>query len=45
MPATAPAPARPRPPVAYDHQALFREPVYADGQPYAEDDGLEEDGD
>lgn len=45
MAATAPAPSRPRPPVAFDHAALFREPVYADGQPYGSDDDLEDDGD
>jgi hypothetical protein len=27
----------PRPPVAYEHGRLFREPVYADGQPYDDD--------
>lgn len=35
-PVTAPAPSRPRPPLVYDHRALFREPVYDDGQPYAD---------
>jgi hypothetical protein len=41
MPATAPAPSRPRPPVAYEHGQLFQEPVYEDGQPYDGDDDLE----
>lgn len=31
-----PGPA-PRPRVAYRHAELFREPVYADGQPYDDD--------
>lgn len=35
----------PQRPVPYRHSALFREPVYADGQPYAEDEDLEGDGD
>jgi hypothetical protein len=42
MPATAPAPSRPRPLLTYEHHQLFREPVYEDGQPYA-DDGEDED--
>ncbi|CAL9668618.1 hypothetical protein SUDANB145_07295 (plasmid) [Streptomyces sp. enrichment culture] len=37
---------RPRPrrsAVPYEHQVLFREPVYTDGQPYAaQDDDLED---
>lgn len=45
MTITIAVPSRPLPPVAFDHAALFREPVYTDGQPYAEDDGLEDDGD
>ncbi|WP_042174615.1 hypothetical protein [Streptomyces sp. NBRC 110035] len=31
-------PAWPRPRLVHDHAALFREPTYADGQPYATDD-------
>lgn len=38
-----PGPA-PRPPVAYEHRVLFREPVYADGQPYDDDPEDGEDG-
>lgn len=38
MPATMPAPSRPRPPLVHEHRVLFREPVYTDGQPYADDD-------
>jgi hypothetical protein len=37
-----PGPA-PRPPVAYEHRILFREPVYTDGQPY-DDDPEDDDG-
>lgn len=33
----------PRPQLVHDHAALFREPVYVDGQPYAVDDDLEDD--
>jgi hypothetical protein len=48
---TAPAPTRPaklriaypRPPLTRDHGVLFREPAYEDGQPYREDDDLEDD--
>jgi hypothetical protein len=32
-----PAPA-PRPKLPYEHDQLFREPVYTDGQPYARDE-------
>jgi len=32
----------PQRPVPYRHNALFREPVYTDGQPYAEDEDLED---
>jgi hypothetical protein len=32
-------------PVPYERSALFREPAYRDGQPYADDDDLEDDGD
>jgi len=35
-----PAPAA----VPFRHADLFREPVYADGQPYAEDQDLADDG-
>ncbi|MDX2658321.1 hypothetical protein PV382_23850 [Streptomyces scabiei] len=40
MPATAtpPRPAYPRPPLHHQHDVLFREPVYADGGPYEQDD-------
>jgi hypothetical protein len=38
-----PGPA-PRPLVAYEHRVLFREPVYADGQPYDDDPEGGEDG-
>lgn len=44
MPTTAPAPSRPCPPVTYEHGQLFREPIYPDGQPYAEDDDIEDEG-
>lgn len=33
----------PQRPVPYQHSALFREPVYTDGQPYGSDDDLEDD--
>ncbi|MGP3737996.1 hypothetical protein ACTWJ9_33340 (plasmid) [Streptomyces sp. GDS52] len=33
----------PRPQLVHDHASLFREPAYADGQPYAADDDLEDD--
>ncbi|WP_371099853.1 hypothetical protein [Streptomyces sp. PU_AKi4] len=42
--ATAKQTSWPRPPLVHDHAALFREPVYEGGQPYADDD-LEDDGD
>jgi hypothetical protein len=47
MPATAtpPKPAYPRPELRHQHADLFREPVYADGQPYDGDDDLEDEGD
>jgi hypothetical protein len=35
----------PQRPVPYRHSALFREPVYTDGQPYDVDDDLEDDAD
>lgn len=40
-----PAP-RPRSAVPYEHQVLFQEPAYTDGQPYAalDDDLEDEDG-
>ncbi len=41
--AVRPAPARTRPAVVHEHRQLFREPVYADGQPYARDEDDEED--
>lgn len=34
----------PRPQLVHDHTALFREPVYTDDQPYADDDDDLEDG-
>lgn len=37
-----PVPSRP---VPYRHSVLFREAVYADGQPYADADDLEDEGD
>lgn len=51
---TAPAPTRPprtasphrewpRPALVHDHRQLFREPAYLDGQPYTNDDDLEDD--
>jgi hypothetical protein len=43
MPATMPAPSRPRPPLLHRHGDLFREPVYEDGQAYARDED-EDDG-
>jgi hypothetical protein len=43
MPATDPAPSRPRPPLVHEHRQLFREPAYEDGQPY--DDSDEDDQD
>lgn len=33
----------PQRPVPYRHSILFREPVYRDGQPYADDDIEDED--
>lgn len=42
MPTTMPAPSRPRPPLVHDHQALFLEPAYEDGQPYDDGDDSEE---
>jgi hypothetical protein len=47
MPATALKPkpklSYPRPPLVHDHTTLFREPAYEGGQPYADDDGDEDD--
>jgi hypothetical protein len=37
-PRPRPKHAYPRPPLVHDHRQLFREPAYADGQPYAVDD-------
>lgn len=42
-PAAAPPRDWPRPPLIHDHRTLFREPAYTDGQPYADDDDLEDD--
>lgn len=33
----------PRPPLVHDHRQLFVEPAYEGGQPYADDDDLEDD--
>lgn len=47
MPATATPPraAYPRPQVCHQHNVLFREPAYEDGQPYADLDDEDDDGD
>jgi len=34
--ATPPKSVFPRPPLIHDHAALFQEPTYEDGQPYAD---------
>lgn len=46
MHAPAPAPSRPIVPrPLWERHDLFREPQYPDGQPYGNDDDLEDDGD
>lgn len=45
MPATVTLPkaSYPRPPIVRDHDQLFQQPAYEDGQPYA--DGLDDEDD
>ncbi|GAA3807905.1 hypothetical protein ACFQ0G_53735 [Streptomyces chiangmaiensis] len=41
----APKQTYPRPQLVHDHTRMFVEPTYQDGQPYAEDDELEDESD